>query len=331
MKYLCLFSIIIIFSCKNKTDNTYEKTKVSKNTKAISTESQAQNAKALMTNLCYTCHNPETSHEELIAPPMIAIKMNYLRDVNTEKEFADALWSFVEKPSQDKVKMKGAEKRFGLMPYQAYDKDDIKAIASYMYQYELEKPEWFDDHLREQNKKPFNPKGKRLKKQKQKGPKQKGMDMVLATKKELGKNLMKALKKEGPVHAVEFCNVQAMPITNKKQEEFNAKIKRASDKPRNSKNKATRTEEVHINTFKSQLANGEKIEPIVEKNRDHFDFYYPIVTNDMCLKCHGEVGKDIQDETYKTITLKYPEDLAVGYNANEVRGIWHIEFQKNQR
>jgi len=48
----------------------------------------------------------------------------------------------------------------------------------------------------------------------------------------------------------------------------------------------------------------------------------------MCLQCHGEVGKQVTEETYKTIKLKYPNDLAIGYDVNQVRGIWHIEFQK---
>ena len=324
MKYLILFIIIFNFSCKkNKsTESSYETSKI------LISEDNALNAKELMTNLCYTCHNPETSHDQRIAPPMIAIKMHYLKDAETEKDFVNAIWNFVEKPSQDKVKMKGAVKRFGLMPYQPYDENDIKTIAAYMYNYELDKPKWFDDHLKEEGRKPYKQKGKRLHKQKRKGLKQKGMDMALATKKELGKNLMKALNEKGPVHAVEFCNIEAMPITSEKEEQYQAKIKRASDKPRNPNNKATSKEEIHINTFKNQLANSEKIEPIVEKNNKNVDFYYPIVTNDMCLKCHGNIGKEIHEETYKTIKLKYPEDLAVGYSVNEVRGIWHIEFQK---
>ena len=322
MKYLILLIIVLNFSCKknNQDESSYE-TSI-----AIISEDEAANAKELMTNLCYTCHNPETAHDQRIAPPMIAIKMHYLKDADSEKDFVNAIWNFVEKPNENKVKMKGAVKRFGLMPYQPYDEDDIRAIASYMYNYELDKPTWFDNHLKDEGRKPYNQKGKQMHEQKRQGPKQKGMDMALATKKELGKNLMKALNEKGPVHAVEFCNIQAMPITSEKEEQYQAKIKRASDKPRNPNNKATSAEEVHINTFKNQLANDEKIEGIIEKNGNKFDFYYPIITNDMCLKCHGSVGQEIQDETYKTISLKYPEDLAVGYNVNEVRGIWHIEF-----
>jgi cytochrome c553 len=289
-------------------------------------ESQASKAYELMKTQCYTCHNPETEQDNLIAPPMIAVKMHYLRDDTTEDEFTQSILNFVNKPTKEKSKMKGAVKRFGVMPYQKFNEADIKAIASYMFNYKLDKPEWFDEHLKEGRMSPFKQKGKQLQMQKRKGPKQKGMNIAMATKKELGKNLMKALNEKGATNAVEFCNLKAIPITSEKEEQFNAKIKRASDRPRNPNNLATTREEIYINTFKEMIAKGESPEPIIEKNNGKFDFYYPIVTNSMCLKCHGEVGKTIKSETYKTIKLKYPEDKAIGYDVNQVRGIWHIEF-----
>ena len=45
----------------------------------------------------------------------------------------------------------------------------------------------------------------------------------------------------------------------------------------------------------------------------------------MCLKCHG---KDIEPNVSALILKLYPNDLAVGYDENEVRGIWSIAFDK---
>ena len=323
-----LLLLVSALSCKSdKTSKSDYKTPNSDN--ALS-EKEASKAYETMKTQCYICHNPETAHDSRIAPPMIAVKMHYLDEDTTEKEFIQSILNFVNKPTEEKSKMKGAVKRFGVMPYQKYNEADIKAIASYMYNYKLEKPNWFDEHIKGKGMKPFQQKGKQRRKQKRKGPKQKGMDIAMATKKELGKNLMKALNEKGSAEAVEFCNLKAIPITSEKEEQFNAKIKRASDKPRNPNNLATAQEETHINTFKEMIANGESPEPIVEQNKGKFNFYYPIVTNSMCLKCHGEVGKTVNAKTYKTIQLKYPEDLAVGYDVNQVRGIWHIEFQKHK-
>lgn len=324
MKYLSLVIIVIFLSCKSEDQSkiTYEDPKFE------FTASQAQEAKALMTTLCYVCHNPETSHDGRIAPPMIAIKMHYLKKTENRKDFINSVWNFVEKPTENKMLMKGAVNRFGLMPYQAFKEEDIKAIAAYIYDYEIEKPSWFDNHLNEEGMKGYKQKGKKMKLQERKGPKEKGMQIALATKKELGKNLMAAINEKGAPHAVEFCNIKAIPITKEKENEFNATIKRASDKPRNPDNKASAKEERYIEKFKTLVTSNDNIEAVVEKEGDSFHFYYPIITNDMCLKCHGEVNKEILPETYKNITLKYPEDLAIGYDVNQVRGIWHIEFHK---
>ncbi|HBY68813.1 MAG TPA: cytochrome c family protein, partial [Flavobacteriaceae bacterium] len=59
----------------------------------------------------------------------------------------------------------------------------------------------------------------------------------------------------------------------------------------------------------------------------HNTFYYPITTNSMCLQCHGIPNKTIQPEVLTTIIDLYPNDKAIGYNINEVRGIWVLNFE----
>jgi hypothetical protein len=49
--------------------------------------------------------------------------------------------------------MFGAVRRFGVMVKQPFSEDDIKLIADYMFDNNLEKPEWFDDHEKEMKKK----------------------------------------------------------------------------------------------------------------------------------------------------------------------------------
>ncbi|MBT8393847.1 MAG: DUF3365 domain-containing protein, partial [Bacteroidia bacterium] len=109
----------------------------------------------------------------------------------------------------------------------------------------------------------------------------------------------------------------------------NANIKRASDKPRNPKNKANTIELEYINVFKDLLKEEKEIEPIVVTQGNQQQFYYPIVTNSMCLQCHGENGNQLKTETYQNIKDLYPKDLATGYDVNQVRGIWSITFNKD--
>jgi copper chaperone CopZ len=57
-------------------------------------------------------------------------------------------------------------------------------------------------------------------------------------------------------------------------------------------------------------------------------FYAPITTNSMCLQCHGSPEKDIESKVLTALTNLYPEDKAIGYDVNEVRGIWSITYKQ---
>jgi len=155
-----------------------------------------------------------------------------------------------------------------------------------------------------------------------------GLQYAFATKKELGKNLMGTIKNKGANAAVTFCNERAYFITDSVSKAFNAKIKRVSDKPRNPDNEASMSELNHIETFKKMLANEKEIKPILVENDMTVNFYYPIITNTMCLQCHGTENNQIKPDVYKTIKALYPLDQAIGYDENQIRGIWSISFEK---
>ena len=157
-----------------------------------------------------------------------------------------------------------------------------------------------------------------------------GKQYVLSTKKILGKNLMAAIQKEGTIAALKFCNSNAYSLTDSMSILHNASIKRVSDKPRNKNNSANAEELKYIASFKTMLLNEQKVQPFVKDHGDKVTFYAPIITNGMCLQCHGGLEKEIKPIVFTAIKRLYPEDKAVGYAANEVRGIWSITFQKNK-
>ena len=177
------------------------------------------------------------------------------------------------------------------------------------------------------NKKITSEPNKVLKKQ-QKDYSKTGLEIAFGTKKQLGKNLIGQLSKNGTQKAIEFCNLKALPLTDSMQTVYQARIKRVSNKNRNPNNKANRQEEEYINQFKTVLKRGEKPQPVIQKTQDSVYFYYPIITNAMCLQCHGKPNQDIKPETLKLISSLYPEDKATGYTENQVRGIWNIAFKK---
>ncbi|PKR79811.1 hypothetical protein CW751_13355 [Brumimicrobium salinarum] len=158
-----------------------------------------------------------------------------------------------------------------------------------------------------------------------------GFKYATTTKATLGKNLMGAISSGGTEHALSFCNVQAIPLTDSMSREHNATISRVSDKPRNQNNAANAKELEEIEFYKTQIAegkSGKEIQPHVEIKENKVHFYYPIITNEMCLQCHGTKNEEVKPATLAMLSEMYPEDQATGYKTNEVRGIWSIVFEK---
>ena len=140
------------------------------------------------------------------------------------------------------------------------------------------------------------------------------------TKKNLVTNLTPKISEKGAENALEFCNVNAIPLTKQLEDQHNVMIKRVSDKNRNPDNAANETERKYIDFFKEQLALKQKL----EAKFDNGVFYAPITTNSMCLQCHGS-EKDIKPATLAKIKSLYPNDKAIGYQENEMRGLMVIK------
>ncbi len=333
-KYLlitfAIASIALFTQCKDASDTSYENVP-SDAPKPVTASNHV--GKKLMETKCYVCHSPTTPLENTIAPPMVAIKSHYIKDKTSQEDFTNAMWNFVEKPAVEKAIMHGAVKRYGLMPYQPFSKKDIALIAAYMYDHKIAEPAWFQQHIMDGNhgNVVYNNKGKDGKGSafaKAEQPTDPGLQYALNAKAELGKNLMSAIQKKGTPEAVVFCNKRAYPITDSVATSHRATIKRASDRPRNPKNQATKRELDAIARFKKAIAANQDCEPITTVVNNNTILYYPITTKSMCLQCHGNPATDIQPAVLTAITQLYPQDKAVGYGVNEVRGVWSITYKQ---
>ncbi len=159
-----------------------------------------------------------------------------------------------------------------------------------------------------------------------------GTQISDSTQKMLAGNLKKAIAEGGVFHAIEYCNLEAMPITRKMEEKYGVKIKRSSLKVRNPQDKPTAEETKLLIHFDSLAAIGAPMTPAVRwLDDDHLLYARPIMLNKgLCLSCHGEVGSAVSDSLYAFIRSKYPEDRATGYQLNDFRGMWSIVFDEEQ-
>ena len=153
-----------------------------------------------------------------------------------------------------------------------------------------------------------------------------GKEIAAATFQSLSSELKQAMSNGGVTHAINYCNTRALPITDSLSQLYNVKIKRTSDKWRNPANQPNQAEQTMIATYRNQKKDGATLQPTVKSRDNQLVFYAPIMTQGLCLSCHG---KKANMPEYATIKSLYPKDLATGYESGQLRGIWSITFLKN--
>ncbi|RED47396.1 hypothetical protein [Seonamhaeicola aphaedonensis] len=120
-----------------------------------STYQEEHPGKVLMERQCNVCHSPTASHEQRLAPPMIAVKKHYVAAHTNKAEFVEDIQNWFDNQTEDNARMYGAVRRFGVMPKLLVSKEDLKQISDYIFDYDIEKPVWFDEHYNEEKRKGF--------------------------------------------------------------------------------------------------------------------------------------------------------------------------------
>ena len=311
MKKVSFLSIILLvvavsalISCKNGVDKISEKDR-----KAL----------ALMQTNCFSCHTPELGVDKRLGPPMFRVREHYYNQDISREEFISKIVRFAENPSRENSIMPGAIRNFGLMPKQTFKKEELEVIAGYIYDNDLASDDWYAkwekfrlETFAEDRAMSFE---------------ERGLLIVNSTRNHLVKHLMETIANEGTDGAVQYCNIHAMALTDSVARVSRATIRRVTDQPRNPANMADSTELAFILEQKAGMEAGKKPEPKIFVHEGKMTGYYPIITANMCLQCHGTPGKDIAASTSAKIDSLYPEDKAKGYAENQVRGLFVVRMQ----
>jgi hypothetical protein len=171
------------------------------------------------------------------------------------------------------------------------------------------------------------------------GPSPQAVDARLATGRSLAQQfgaelknaLQQALTEKGPVAAIAVCKLEAPRIAARLSAESGASVARTSLRVRNAANAALPWQRAVLESFETRLIAGGKAEDI-----EHFEvqpdggarYLKPIVTQPLCLVCHGE---SIAPELRASIGANYPSDTATGFKAGDLRGAFSIEWPAARR
>ncbi|MBT3174652.1 MAG: DUF3365 domain-containing protein [Lentimicrobiaceae bacterium] len=157
--------------------------------------------------------------------------------------------------------------------------------------------------------------------------KKKGSSIAIITQVELGKSLKNAMASGGPENAISFCNLDAMRITDSIAKAENVIVKRLAKKNRNVANKMDDFESKIYKQYVMEYLDKKPLKAKVAVNQNSNPVYYkPILTNNMCLTCHGTPGSTMTNELNDKIKELYPDDKAINFEDGQPRGMWAITF-----
>lgn len=151
-----------------------------------------------------------------------------------------------------------------------------------------------------------------------------GKEIAMAVGKSLVGEVQKAMSEGGVERAINYCKVNALPITDSLAAMHNVSIKRTSLKTRNPLNAPSDLEREMLN--KMALMENPAPELAAVKNGGHV-YFHPIPLQAFCQTCHGIPGETMQVETDSLIKVHYPEDKATGFSEGDLRGMWAIYFE----
>ena len=146
--------------------------------------------------------------------------------------------------------------------------------------------------------------------------------LLKKTAKQYKSTLIQGLQHKNLKKALKYCNKEVAQLVSKDNEKGFA-IKRVSSRPRNKNNYPNLYEKEILEKFnKLSLKDNkglalEHSEIIKDKNNNKFVYIKAIRIKEVCLNCHGS---NINDGLKKEIQKLYPDDKAINYKLNDIRG-----------
>lgn len=145
--------------------------------------------------------------------------------------------------------------------------------------------------------------------------------------------LQQAIASNGPAGAIDFCKVNALPILQTVESKYTVTLRRASVQPRNPADTPNAEELPLLEAYAYNAENNISSDPSIQKIEQGEVLLYTkpiLLTNALCLSCHGDPKKDIAPETSAKLKELYPQDSATGYAIGDLRGMWALRLPKKE-
>jgi hypothetical protein len=158
-----------------------------------------------------------------------------------------------------------------------------------------------------------------------------GEQIISKVQTEISFKLDSALKNGNFDSALKYCKLSNYPLVSRFEKEYELELTRTtfSNKWRNAKSTPDAYQIQILDAYSYNLENEIPSFNNVQEKDEKILFNAPILLNQqVCLRCHGTVGKDLTQKEYQTILAQYPQDKSINHKMNDFLGMWALKFSK---
>lgn len=137
-----------------------------------------------------------------------------------------------------------------------------------------------------------------------------------------------AMERGGPVEAIQVCAAKAQPLAQEASRDSGWSIGRTSHRLRNPENAPDAFEQQVLADFLARQDKGEKAADLAHAavvddpdGGKTFRFVKAIPTGEPCLACHGT---ELRPDVAAALDELYPQDIARGFAAGQMRGVFTL-------
>ena len=137
------FGLLSLTSCEtsNESSQVVSKDELAKTDKENSV-SISSDGYELMKQNCFVCHlekRDRSKKSSMIAPPIERVQEHYKSSFTDKESFVLAVKNWIKSPSEEKILMPGAVRKFGMMPPLSLADEKLEKIAAALYDADFEK------------------------------------------------------------------------------------------------------------------------------------------------------------------------------------------------
>ena len=132
-----VFAATAFIACNSNASKNNEETANEAATEQVAVSAEGYK---LLQQKCFICHMETPNRkmkETMAAPPMLRIKEHYKPSFHSKEAFVEAVVDFVTNPTEEKILMPGAARRFKIMPNLGYTEADVRLISETLYDLDL--------------------------------------------------------------------------------------------------------------------------------------------------------------------------------------------------